>query len=58
MLSVSHPEILSPSRSTGKFPNAVIAPAFVLLPEIPRTSVGKFKKITLREQFANWTWDQ
>jgi fatty-acyl-CoA synthase len=32
--------------------------AFVFLPEIPRTSVGKFKKIALRQQFANWDWDQ
>ena len=31
--------------------------AFVFVPEIPRTSVGKFKKIALREQFANWNWD-
>jgi fatty-acyl-CoA synthase len=31
--------------------------AFVFLTEIPRTSVGKFKKIALREQFANWKWD-
>jgi fatty-acyl-CoA synthase len=31
--------------------------AFVFVKEIPRTSVGKFKKIALREQFANWTWD-
>jgi fatty-acyl-CoA synthase len=31
--------------------------AFVFLPEIPRTSVGKFKKIALRAQFANWNWD-
>jgi len=30
----------------------------VFLPEIPRTSVGKFKKIALREQFANWNWDK
>jgi fatty-acyl-CoA synthase len=30
--------------------------AFVFLNEIPRTSVGKFKKIALREQFANWNW--
>jgi fatty-acyl-CoA synthase len=30
--------------------------AFVFVPEIPRTSVGKFKKIALREQFANWKW--
>jgi fatty-acyl-CoA synthase len=32
--------------------------AFVFLDAIPRTSVGKFKKITLREQFANWNWEQ
>jgi fatty-acyl-CoA synthase len=30
--------------------------AFVFLDAIPRTSVGKFKKIALREQFANWKW--
>jgi len=32
-------------------------PAFVFLPETPRTSVGKFKKIALRKQFANWNWE-
>ena len=32
--------------------------AFVFLDAIPRTSVGKFKKIALREQFANWKWEQ
>jgi len=31
--------------------------AFVFLDAIPRTSVGKFKKIALREQFANWNWE-
>jgi len=31
--------------------------AFVFLNAIPRTSVGKFKKIALREQFAEWKWD-
>ena len=31
--------------------------AFVFLDALPRTSVGKFKKITLREQFADWKWD-
>jgi acyl-CoA synthetase (AMP-forming)/AMP-acid ligase II len=31
--------------------------AFVFLETIPRTSVGKFKKIALREQFANWKWE-
>jgi fatty-acyl-CoA synthase len=30
--------------------------AFVFIEAIPRTSVGKFKKIALREQFANWKW--
>jgi acyl-CoA synthetase (AMP-forming)/AMP-acid ligase II len=29
---------------------------FVFVAEIPRTSVGKFKKTRLREQFANWQW--
>jgi fatty-acyl-CoA synthase len=32
--------------------------AFVFLETLPRTSVGKFKKIALREQFANWKWEQ
>jgi len=31
--------------------------AFVFLDALPRTSVGKFKKTALREQFANWKWD-
>jgi fatty-acyl-CoA synthase len=31
--------------------------AFVFVEAIPRTSVGKFKKMALREQFANWKWD-
>jgi fatty-acyl-CoA synthase len=35
-----------------------IPDAFVFLEALPRTSVGKFKKIALREQFANWNWDQ
>jgi fatty-acyl-CoA synthase len=32
--------------------------AFVFLEAIPRTSVGKFKKIALREQFAKWEWEE
>jgi fatty-acyl-CoA synthase len=32
--------------------------AFVFLDALPRTSVGKFKKTTLREQFADWNWEQ
>jgi len=31
--------------------------AFVFLDTLPRTSVGKFKKIALREQFADWKWE-
>jgi len=31
--------------------------AFVFIDAIPRTSVGKFKKIALREQFADWRWE-
>jgi len=31
--------------------------AFVFVEALPRTSVGKFKKIALREQFADWKWD-
>jgi fatty-acyl-CoA synthase len=31
--------------------------AFVFLEAIPRTSVGKFKKTALREQFENWKWE-
>ncbi len=31
--------------------------AFVFLEALPRTSVGKFKKTALREQFANWNWE-
>lgn len=32
--------------------------AFVFLDALPRTSVGKFKKVALREQFANWNWEK
>ena len=31
--------------------------AFVFVEAIPRTSVGKFKKMALRERYANWKWD-
>jgi fatty-acyl-CoA synthase len=31
--------------------------AFVFMNAIPRTSVGKFKKVALREQFADWQWE-
>jgi fatty-acyl-CoA synthase len=32
--------------------------AFVFLEAIPRTSVGKFKKTVLREQYAKWKWEE
>jgi fatty-acyl-CoA synthase len=31
--------------------------AFVFIDAIPRTSVGKFKKIELRERYRDWTWN-
>ncbi|MGA2095635.1 MAG: long-chain fatty acid--CoA ligase [Candidatus Acidiferrum sp.] len=31
--------------------------AFVFVESIPRTSVGKFRKTALREQFADWKWE-
>jgi fatty-acyl-CoA synthase len=35
-----------------------IPDAFVFLDAIPRTSVGKFKKTVLREQYAHWKWEE
>jgi fatty-acyl-CoA synthase len=46
-------EFLSRSFAKWQLPDA-----FVFVKEIPRTSVGKFKKIALRQQFAGWKWDQ
>ena len=45
-------EFLAQSFAKWQLPDA-----FVFINEIPRTSVGKFKKTALREQFANWNWD-
>ena len=45
-------EFLAASFAKWQLPDA-----FVFLPAIPRTSVGKFKKTALREQFANWKWE-
>ena len=28
----------------------------VFIDEVPKTSVGKFSKLSLREQFADYTW--
>jgi fatty-acyl-CoA synthase len=40
-----------------KFAKWQLPDAFVFAAEIPRTSVGKFLKINLREQYANWKWE-
>jgi fatty-acyl-CoA synthase len=40
-----------------KFAKWQLPDAFVFAAEIPRTSVGKFLKTKLREQYANWNWD-
>jgi acyl-CoA synthetase (AMP-forming)/AMP-acid ligase II len=45
-------EFLGKSFAKWQLPDA-----FVFLEAIPRTSVGKFKKTALREQFANWNWE-
>ncbi len=42
----------------GKFAKWQLPDAFVFANEIPRTSVGKFRKTALREQFANWKWPE
>ena len=40
-----------------KFAKWQLPDAFVFTKEIPRTSVGKFRKTALREQFLNWKWE-
>jgi fatty-acyl-CoA synthase len=40
-----------------KFAKWQLPDGFVFAPEIPRTSVGKFLKTKLREQYANWKWE-
>jgi fatty-acyl-CoA synthase len=45
-------EFLARSFAKWQLPDA-----FVFVEAIPRTSVGKFKKTALREQFANWSWE-
>jgi fatty-acyl-CoA synthase len=41
----------------GSFAKWQLPDAFVFVEAIPRTSVGKFKKMALREQFADWKWE-
>ena len=43
---------------SDSFPKWQLPDAFVFVDSIPRTSVGKFKKTALREQFANWQWNK
>jgi acyl-CoA synthetase (AMP-forming)/AMP-acid ligase II len=41
----------------AKFAKWQLPDAFVFAKEIPRTSVGKFRKTALREQFLDWKWE-
>ena len=41
----------------AKFAKWQLPDAFVFAKEIPRTSVGKFRKMALRQQFAGWKWE-
>ncbi len=42
----------------SKFAKWQLPDAFVFAAEIPRTSVGKFRKTALREQFRDWKWEE
>ncbi len=41
----------------ARFAKWQLPDAFVFADEIPRTSVGKFRKTSMREQFADWKWE-
>jgi fatty-acyl-CoA synthase len=41
----------------SRFAKWQLPDAFVFVDEIPRTSVGKFLKSKMREQYADWDWD-
>jgi fatty-acyl-CoA synthase len=41
----------------AKFAKWQLPDGFVFTKEIPRTSVGKFRKTALREQFVDWKWE-
>jgi fatty-acyl-CoA synthase len=41
---------------SAKFAKWQLPDAFVYADEIPRTSVGKFRKTALRERFVDWKW--
>ncbi len=42
----------------GSFEKWCLPNDFVFIDEIPRTSTGKFMKLKLREQFADWQWSE
>ena len=42
---------------SSRFAKWQLPEAFAFAQEIPRTSVGKFLKAKLREQYANWRWE-
>ena len=46
------------SHLAQRFSRWQLPDAVVFVEEIPRTSVGKFRKSKLREMFAGWEWDQ
>jgi len=41
---------------TSRFARWQLPDAMVFVPEIPKTSVGKFLKARLREQYSGWKW--
>ncbi len=41
----------------ARFAKWQLPDGFAFTDEIPRTSVGKFPKMRLREQYANWRWE-
>ena len=41
----------------GQFAKIWLPDAVETIDEIPKTSTGKFMKITLREQYKNWVWE-
>jgi fatty-acyl-CoA synthase len=45
-------EFLAARFAKWQLPDAIVFAA-----EIPRTSVGKFLKSRLREQYSNWKWE-
>src|SRR6266481_1848522 len=54
---MGHPAVKEACVVGIPHPKWQLPDAFVFVEAIPRTSVGKFKKIALREQFAGWKWD-